>query len=786
MAINQISEAPLKLNIEAFSDKKQLSDEDDDLLIEKIKLTDWENEPSVQNLKEDLEGAKQSHEEIKAKIQKYTDLRNITGNAKIKKVKGRSTIQPKLIRRQAEWRYSALSEPFLSSDKIFKVEPRTWEDAKSAIDNELILNYQFDIKINKVKFIDDYVRTCVNDGTVIIQIGWDRKTHIEKVEVPVLEYFLIDTTNPENEEEINKLTQAINLKTENPNEFSNLPIELQEACNYYIENDISTPVTAKVVNTQEVNKEVVDENKPIIKIIDPKNFYIDPSCEGDINNAKFIINSFQTCKADLQATGLYKNLDLINLESSALIDDTEFKTNTPKDYQFKDAPRKIFVAYEYWGYYDIHNNGELVCIVATWVDDVLIRLEESPFPDGKPPFVIVNYMPVAKSVFGESDADLLEDNQKTLGALYRGNIDLLGRSANAQQGIAKGFLDVVNQSRFNRGEDYEYNPTISPDIGIYQHKYPEINQTSMVMLDLQNQEAESLTGVKSFSGGMSGNAYGDVAAGIRGMLDAASKREMNILRRLAQGIKEIGLKIIAMNSIFLSDEEVIRITNEEFKRIRREDLKGQYDLKVDISTPEIDQVKAQELAFMLQTLGNTMDFNVTKILLTEIARLRKMPELAHAIKTYEPQPDPLTEQLKQLQIEKAQLELEELKSKIELNSAKARETASNADNKDLDFVEKQTGVSHNRELEKQKAQAEANQDLAVTKGIIDSGKNKFKNNPVLNTIATEDALSTAMGYNELTKEKNSSNNNPDSTKNIGSKYYNPNEDPALNPNLNFN
>lgn len=783
MAINQISEPPFKLNSKVFSDKNDFSDEDNDLFIKDIKLTDWENEPSIQDLKEDFEGAKQTHEEIKAKIQKYTDLRNITGNVKIKKIKGRSAIQPKLIRKQAEWRYSALSEPFLSSDKIFKVEPRTWEDTKSAIDNELILNYQFDIKINKVKFIDDYIRTCVNDGTAIIQVGWDRKTHIEKVEVPILEYFAIDTLNPINEEEINKLTQAVRLKTENPNEFLNLPIELQESCNYYLDNNI--PVTAKIIGTQEIDKEIVDENKPIIKIIDPQNFYIDPSCEGDINNAKFIINSFQTCKADLQATGLYKNLDLINLSANTLIDDTEFKTNTPKDYQFKDKPRKLLVAYEYWGYYDIHNNGELVCIVATWVNDILIRLEESPFPDGKPPFVIVNYMPIAKNVFGEADAELLEDNQKTLGALYRGNIDLLGRSANAQQGIAKGFLDVINQSRFNRGEDYEYNPNISPDIGIYQHKYPEINQTSMVMLELQNQEAESLTGVKSFSGGMSGNAYGDVAAGIRGMLDAASKREMNILRRLAQGIKEIGLKVIAMNSIFLSDEEVIRITNEEFKRINREDLKGQYDLKVDISTPEIDQVKAQELAFMLQTLGNTMDFNVTKILLTEIARLRKMPELAHAIKAYEPQPDPLTEQLKQLQIEKVQLELEELKSKIELNTAKARETASNADSKDLDFVEKQTGVAHKRELEKQKAQAEANQDLAVTKGIIDSGKNQFKNDPLLNTITTENALQTAMGYNELTKEKNSSNNNIDPTINIRSKNFDPKKDSALNPNLNF-
>jgi hypothetical protein len=39
-------------------------------------------------------------------------------------------------------------------------------------------------------------------------------------------------------------------------------------------------------------------------------------------------------------------------------------------------------------------------------------------------------------------------------------------------------------------------------------------------------------------------AYGDVAAGIRGVLDAASKREMAILRRLAKGMADLVLKFV--------------------------------------------------------------------------------------------------------------------------------------------------------------------------------------------------------------------------------------------------
>src|SRR5690606_9382127 len=122
------------------------------------------------------------------------------------------------------------------------------------------------------------------------------------------------------------------------------------------------------------------------------------------------------------------------------------------------------------------------------------------------------------------------------------------RSANGQQGFAKGMLDVLNRRRYEEGKDYEFNPNLSPAQGLIEHKYPEIPQSAMLMLQLQNQEAEALTGVKAFSGGLSGNSFGEVAAGIKGFLDAASKREMSILRRLAAGLVLIGKKIVAMNA----------------------------------------------------------------------------------------------------------------------------------------------------------------------------------------------------------------------------------------------
>ena len=167
---------------------------------------------------------------------------------------------------------------------------------------------------------------------------------------------------------------------------------------------------------------------------------------------------------------------------------------------------------------------------------------------------------------------------------------------------------------------------------------------------MQNNDAEALTGVKAFTQGISGQALGATATGIRSALDATSKRELGILRRLSNGLNQIGRKVISMNSEFLEDEEIIRITNEEFVAINRNDLGGKYDIKLNISTAEADEQKGSELAFMLQTMGNTMPPEMSQMILADIAKLRKMPDLAKRIAEYQPQPDPMAQQKAQLEL----------------------------------------------------------------------------------------------------------------------------------------
>ena len=74
------------------------------------------------------------------------------------------------------------------------------------------------------------------------------------------------------------------------------------------------------------------------------------------------------------------------------------------------------------------------------------------------------------------------------------------------------------------------------------------------MLGLMNNEIESLTGIKSFSGGITGASLGSTATAARGAMDATSTRRLNIVRNIAENlIKPLMRKWIAYNAEFLSD-----------------------------------------------------------------------------------------------------------------------------------------------------------------------------------------------------------------------------------------
>ena len=612
----------------------------------------------LNRLKDDLRAADRLRQEWYNKIQ---DWRNETAGREYgNEVKGKSRIVSKDIKKQLEWMLPTLADPFLSTSDIIKCNPVTYEDVLAARQNELLLNTQFCRKFPRYNFMMKALKVLATEGTLVVQTGWDYEDEEMETMVEAV------VTHPETGEEVIAMTK------------------------------------------EKVTK--VRKNQPTAVVCRNEDIYLDPTCMDDMDKCQFVIHRYETDLSTLKTDGRYKNLDKVADQEGHKYD-YGYLQQDHTYFKFQDQARKKMVVYEYWGNYDINEDGIAEPIVCAWIGNTIIRLQSNPYPDQRPPFIVVPFNAVPFQLHGESLASVIGDNQKVKTAIIRGVIDNMAQSNNGQVGMRKGALDIANRKKFLEGKNFEYNGTPND---FWQGSYNQIPSSAFDVLTIMNNEIESQTGVKSFSGGITGSALGSTATGARGALDATATRRISLVRNVAENlIKPLMRKWMAYNYAFLEEEEIIRITNEEFVPIRRDDLDGNIDIDITISTAEDNSAKAQELSFLLQTMGPNQDFEINKLLMGQIAKLSRMPDLEKQIMNYQPQPDPMAEQAKQIEMQKMMLDLELMqaeiadkkaragenlidaevkKAKMNVELAKARKLGSEADMTDLDFLMKNEGV----------------------------------------------------------------------------------------------
>ena len=599
---------------------------------------------------------------------------------------GKSKIVSRDIKKQLEWVLPSITDPFLSSQDVFKCTPVTYEDAPAAKQNELLLNTQFVRKFNRYSFINKACRVLVTEGTLIVQTGWDYKDEIVEVEKKVI------------------------------------------AVDEYGQEYVTTELV------EEVNVLV---NQPTAIVCRNEDVYIDPTCMDDMDKCQFVIHKYETDMSTLKSDGRFKNLDKINDEGNDdyhYVDYTDDITQPRDAFKFSDKARKKITVHEYWGNYDVDGSGEVKPIVCAWIGDTIIRLEDNPYPDKKPPFIVVPFNTVPFHLYGEALAETIGDNQKVKTAIIRGMIDNMAQSNNGQIGIRRGALNTQNRKKFLEGKSFEFNT--SPN-DFWQGSYNSIPGSAFDMLGMMTNEIEAQTGTKSFSGGINGSTLGSSATAARGVMDATSMRRLDMVRNIAENlIKPLARKWIAYNAEFLEDEEVVRITNEEFVPIRKDDLTGKIDIEISISTAEDNEARAQQLSFLLQTLGNTVPFEFTKIILADIVSLSRRPELEKKILEFEPPENPMAEiEKKKLELENMLLQakaaneaaqakenevdvkLKEMKTLVE--EAKARKLGSEADLADLGYMKENIGLNHKEKLELQELLNKANIDQMLIQKELD-------------------------------------------------------------------
>lgn len=623
-------------------------------MVDKIKI--------LANLKSDMNAADNLRLETVSQVETWKNAYN--GEKYGNEEKGKSALVSRDVKRQDEWQHASLKDPFLSSANIIKAIPITAEDRAAAEQTELVLNYQFTRKFNRYKFITDSVKLMTTEGTLVVKCSWDYEDEEVEVEYPIYE---LD------------------------------PLSMQ-------------PVQTGIKLVKELKVLV---NKPNAETCRIEDIYIDPTCHGDMEKCQFIIHRYETDLSTLRNSKKYKKKALDEVARNIAIDTGDYENEDDTNFIFKDKPRKKMIVHEYWGNYDINDTGIAKPIVCTWVNNTVIRLEDNPYPNQQIPFLVVAHNPIPFQMTGEANAETIGDNQKIATAVKRGVIDNMANSTNGQKGIRKGALDVLNRKRFLSNKNFEFN---SSSADLFEGSYNNIPNSVFNLLELVNNETESITGVKGFAGGIGGAGLGSTARAAGGVLDAVSVRQLDIVRNISENlVKPLMRKWMSYNAVWLKDEEVIRVTNDDFATIKRDDLRGEVDIEIEVSTAENNASKSRELAFLLQTNGPNEDPGIRNILTSHIMKLHNMPDVAKMIEDYKPpEPNPYVLKMQSLEMRKLEAEINERESRAKENAvdmrlktanavlaeAKARLVNSDTDIKDLDFMKKATGEDLEDELTK--------------------------------------------------------------------------------------
>ena len=634
----------------------------------------------LKTFKADLRSAELQRRDLDGKIDKWKN--EYDGKPYGNEVKGRSSIVSRDGKRQGEWQHATLIDPFVSTNDIIKGTPISFEDRALARQSELVLNTQFCRQFNRFSFMTKAIKVLDQEGTCVVQTGWEYQDEEIEVEVPIIQINPFDGSQYQAGTTTEKQTRVL-------------------------------------------------VNKPTAKVCRNEDVFIDPTCQDNIDNAQFIIYRYESDISTLKADGRYKNLDKIDLDVNQTLDGSSYMyiSEDATKFRFSDDARKKLLVYEYWGNFDRNGDGVVEPIVCTWVGSTVIRIEGNPFPDGKLPFIVAPFNSVPFSLFGESNMEMIGDNQKVKTAILRGIIDNMAQSTNGQKGVKKGALDTINRKKFLGGENFEFN---NSPADFWDGSFNQIPGSAFDMFGLMNNDIESLTGVKSFSGGITGASLGSTATGVRGAMDATSTRRLNIVRSIAENlVKPLIRKWMAYNVEFLDASDIQRITNEEVVPGHEDNKSGTLDIEISVSTAEDNAAKSQELSFMLQTMGQSLPEEVTTFLLAEHLRLSKMPDQAKKLEELQKnkQPDPVQQEIQQLQLEllRAQVFNEQAKgqenavdvdlkkAKTAVEQAKARNVHSKSDMEDLSFLEKESGVDHNKEIEKKDHDAMSKMNIEAMK-----------------------------------------------------------------------
>lgn len=636
-----------------------------------------------EDLKHDFKKAKEAKSSIDKQINEWNDAYY----GKIPSMKNRSKYVAMEIAKQVELTKPNITEPFTNTSHPIRVFSSK-NEARSRIIQKY-LNTQFTSEFNRVEFMEKFVDLLFREGTVWVKSGWKLKEENVREVIP----------NATMDEIINR---------------GGMPDSIAEA------GDDKFRV--------EYNTTKLIQNDPDAIICRNEHIFPDPGARTT-SELRFMCYKRLMTISEMKASGRYTD-DMINrIESSieSKRDDTGLGSQRDSDaldrgnkldYDTKDKARNKISIIEYWGYYDLNNDGIAEPIFASWAEgqDVNLVCEENDLPNENIPFYRTVYSDVSFSLWGNALAFFIEDGQNAKTGIYRGIFDNMALANNGQKFIKHGSLDYVNFKRLRNGEKHIF---VNKEGMIEDGSFNNLPNSIFNVLQSVSKENEDLSGISS--GGLALNSSQTNKDNESGQLTLAQQRMASSVTNVAETLGNIFQDWIKMAEVFLEDEQIRALfTESEQQDIASFEDSEHMRLTFKVATNAQIQVKLHHLNMLMQqakALGETIPPELIRELVAEMFELFDMYDKAEALRTYKPEPNPMQEAMAKEEIRKVQLENNKLEAEINEINSRIQVNGSTAQKNMMDGV---SGAQYKKAQETEKyKKAEAHEaDTAFKPAVI--------------------------------------------------------------------
>lgn len=594
--------------------------EDESTETTKKKLSD---EEVLAIAKADFEVAKQNKTEINKKVSEFRKLYH--GDALGNETDGRSSYVAKEAQKAVNWWIPNAMKPFMSSNDIADFLPRTGDDVQKAKSQNVLINYQFNNDFPKYQFLYTSLQLYASEGTVVSRTGW---LHEEETEVIPFEGLT--------DQEIYDLGQ------------NGAEIRIEESRDIIPDAMIDPMKRPFKIHkgTATITKTTV--SRPDAEPLKFEDFYI---IGETIEDSDCCIQRIDTNRSDLRLkdkkyneNGIYSNVDDIitpgkDSKDAGLAQERaeELRTYGQDDDQNQDQrSREEITIYEYYGKIDINGDGIAEPVVVVWSGNTILRVSENPFPDKEPPFVGAPFSPIPFSFHGNGLPYFLEDITKVKTAIMRTFIDLMANSTNGMKHVQKGTIDQLNIRRLREakiGTVVEWDDLNGKRDDIKN----DIPSSLQSMYELFTGEGENESGITRYNQGLDAKSLNKTATGITAIMNQSQMRTWETVTRFAeQYMKPLFRKWIAYNKEFLDKSVAVRVVGSEYTEISKDDIKGNYDLSINVAIAGSEEAKSQKIIQMLQMVqplvqaGALPPSHITK-LIAELEELWGFKDLAQEL-----------------------------------------------------------------------------------------------------------------------------------------------------------